>query len=738
MIARSVKSDSGRGGAAGAARSVRQPRPSAESGSDSGAPVPTGANSKLKREKREQRAARLQQQLAASAATTSGSTTSAGNSSAPGMLAVLIVGADKVERIRDSMSSVGWWDKKMRVHRLVSSGGSSGTASLQALSAAASSSKAVKRAPDNGLRAIELNHPNSVAAIRACVASIQAGADAKATDSLLPAKLAAALRDGTVRLEPNFAPPPPPPSKISTKLSVAPVSTSAASDSTARSSSMEVRWLPKTSHVTVLPKTAVAPIEPSSVRPTLPTALLGKLCPGLHAFRYIELFAGIGGFRLALNALGGECVFSSEIDVHACNCYEANYGEVPSGDIRYIEAHDIPPHDLISAGFPCQPFSTIGRRAGFSDDRKGSERGQLFWHIIRIIDHHHPKAVLLENVPGLVTLEDGSALEIVCSAVSGAGRGYTVSWHIVDSGLLLPQARKRVYIIGIRNDIAKGTTVPLAAAPSAPAPAPSSAADAEADDAEEDEGDEGEDAEDGGDGLERKSDHKTPPPPVSFGSGTKPPAAKPAAPSARPLGLKHVQLQPPANWRITFPPFVPNLQRALREVLEPVSATTNALVLGETQWYRVRALANYREHPTRRVARLDVPGATLISSYRTSLLRHSQLVPHPLLPDSPLHAEPRPKLTSVGSAMSVLPPPRWLTGRECARMQGFPEWFRVTSIGARNFYRAIGNAVSPPAVAMVAGALMCAVEHGYDLSVSLLFILVSRFCGSDVSTQGCV
>ena len=140
---------------------------------------------------------------------------------------------------------------------------------------------------------------------------------------------------------------------------------------------------------------------------------LGSFAAGLAAaarpashgsFRYVELFAGIGGFRVALDVLGGRCVFASEIDRFARQSYEANHkGERPAGDITAIAASSVPPHDLLTAGFPCQPFSFSGKRGGFGDPR-----GTLFVEIVKLARHHRPKALLLENVRGLLGHDGGA------------------------------------------------------------------------------------------------------------------------------------------------------------------------------------------------------------------------------------------------------------------------------------------------------------------------------------------
>jgi DNA (cytosine-5)-methyltransferase 1 len=163
-------------------------------------------------------------------------------------------------------------------------------------------------------------------------------------------------------------------------------------------------------------------------------------------FRFIDLFAGIGGMRLAFQKAGGECVFSSEWDQFAKKTYESNFGEVPFGDITEIDERDIPKFDIVAAGFPCQPFSTIGKRQGFEHKTQGT----LFYDVARIIAHHRPKAFLLENVSGLVTHDKGNTLSTIIETLEELN--YTVSFKILDSADFgVPQKRQRIYIVGFNN-----------------------------------------------------------------------------------------------------------------------------------------------------------------------------------------------------------------------------------------------------------------------------------------------
>lgn len=159
---------------------------------------------------------------------------------------------------------------------------------------------------------------------------------------------------------------------------------------------------------------------------------------------FIELFAGIGMFRLAGEAVGARCVFSSEIAPPACAVYEQNFHERPSGDISQFPADHIPCHDILTAGFPCQSFSCAGPQRSFADDR-----GLLFFEICRVLRTKKPKAFLLENVANIVHMEEGCVFATITSALRGCG--YAVTHRVVDSALVVPQRRRRVYIVGFLN-----------------------------------------------------------------------------------------------------------------------------------------------------------------------------------------------------------------------------------------------------------------------------------------------
>lgn len=166
-------------------------------------------------------------------------------------------------------------------------------------------------------------------------------------------------------------------------------------------------------------------------------------------FTFIDLFAGIGGFRMALQNVGGECLFSSEWDESAQKTYYENYGDVPFGDITKIDPNFIPDFDVLTGGFPCQPFSSIGKREGF----RHRTQGTLFFYIAEIIRVKHPRAFILENVPGLLTHEEGKTYETIMDVLQNE-LNYKVYPKVLNSADFgVPQERKRLYFIGFRNDI---------------------------------------------------------------------------------------------------------------------------------------------------------------------------------------------------------------------------------------------------------------------------------------------
>ncbi|MGO5473327.1 DNA cytosine methyltransferase [Streptococcus hyointestinalis] len=167
-----------------------------------------------------------------------------------------------------------------------------------------------------------------------------------------------------------------------------------------------------------------------------------------YKLTFIDLFAGVGGIRKGFEDDNTQCVFSSEWDKFSSKTYEANYGEVPAGDITQINEEDIPRHDVLLAGFPCQPFSNIGKREGFGHETQGT----LFFDVLRILKYHMPKMFLLENVPGLLTIQKGETFKIILENLESLG--YSVFYDVLDAqNFGLSQVRKRVVIVGFHPDL---------------------------------------------------------------------------------------------------------------------------------------------------------------------------------------------------------------------------------------------------------------------------------------------
>jgi DNA (cytosine-5)-methyltransferase 1 len=175
-------------------------------------------------------------------------------------------------------------------------------------------------------------------------------------------------------------------------------------------------------------------------------------------FKFIDLFAGIGGIRLAYQKNGGKCVFSSEWDKFSKQTYEANFGEVPFGDITKISEKEIPDHDILLGGFPCQPFSiagvskkkSLGRQHGFLDKTQGT----LFFDIARIIKHKKPKAFMLENVKNLVSHDKKKTFKVITETLTELG--YSLHYKVLDGKYYVPQHRERIIIVGFKKSDFKG------------------------------------------------------------------------------------------------------------------------------------------------------------------------------------------------------------------------------------------------------------------------------------------
>ena len=165
--------------------------------------------------------------------------------------------------------------------------------------------------------------------------------------------------------------------------------------------------------------------------------------------KFVDACCGIGSFHHSLTKQGMECVLACDVDPIARATYEANHGVKPEGDLYEVHIAAIPPFDILCAGFPCQPFSNAGQHKGFEDTR-----GTIFFQLMKWVDHHHPKYVVFENVPALVTHDGGNTFKTICSTMQDAG--YTIAHKVIRcSDYGIPQMRKRVLLIGVRGGSAE-------------------------------------------------------------------------------------------------------------------------------------------------------------------------------------------------------------------------------------------------------------------------------------------
>ena len=167
-----------------------------------------------------------------------------------------------------------------------------------------------------------------------------------------------------------------------------------------------------------------------------------------YPLRFVDLFAGLGGFHVALRRLGHHCVFASELDQQLRDLYDKNFMVTLAGDIRSIDVEDIPAHDLLCAGFPCQPFSKAGDQSGLDHPRWGD----LFFHILRIVQHHKPRYVILENVPNFERHDRGRTWEQ--AAMLRQAEGYDIDQKRLSPHRFgIPQIRERIFIVGDRDGL---------------------------------------------------------------------------------------------------------------------------------------------------------------------------------------------------------------------------------------------------------------------------------------------
>jgi DNA (cytosine-5)-methyltransferase 1 len=167
----------------------------------------------------------------------------------------------------------------------------------------------------------------------------------------------------------------------------------------------------------------------------------------LQGYTFIDLFAGLGGFRLALESLGARCVFASENNAAVARVYARNFGDTPAGDITQIDPQSIPNHDILCGGFPCQAFSISGKQRGFADTR-----GTLFFNVASIVQAKRPKILFLENVKNIVTHDSGNTMQVIKATLCELG--YTLFYKVLSASHYgVPQKRERVYMVAFRKDL---------------------------------------------------------------------------------------------------------------------------------------------------------------------------------------------------------------------------------------------------------------------------------------------
>ena len=462
--------------------------------------------------------------------------------------------------------------------------------------------------------------------------------------------------------------------------------------------------------------------------------------PPLPNFSFIDIFAGVGGFRVGLEAVGGRCVWSCEIDYAARAAYGANHGVIPYHDVRRADPSLVPPFTVLTAGFPCQDFSTLGKQKGLQGDK-----GALFFEVIRFLRTHQPDVAFLENVRGLVTMEGGAVFARVIQEL--VDQGYTVRHKLINSSILVPQYRNRVYIIAFR-DAAAAARFEF---PQLPELAPAKRV------AERR----------GKDTTAAKAKRKE-----RRKAAARQKAAEEAAVAA---GLDPSEATAaPVKSRVKTLDQRPH-PRIMAEILEPKDDPflVQHYLLAAAAWRRVRTSKTVARYGLMgRLVQLNGIGDTLLSSYRLNAHSFAQFVPmHELKPGLLRSSERRahgasskggdkdnsgsgsgsgsgngsgngsgPSVPEEGGAEAktaseggagaadstesmtprekelhmtdgtVRVRPRWLTPRECHRMMGFPEDYRVHPNDAKA-YSQMGNAVTPPIIALLGGHIMAALQQ---------------------------
>ena len=283
-------------------------------------------------------------------------------------------------------------------------------------------------------------------------------------------------------------------------------------------------------------------------------------------FLFAELFAGIGGFRLGLEAVGGCCVLMAEQDPWCHLTVKRNFADdrcIIASDVTQLHAADVPPHHILTAGFPCQSFSSLGARRGLADETNGA----LIWHVLRLARRCRPAALLLENVRGLLTIDEGETVAKIVEAISSIG--YAVDYRVIDSSPLVPQHRDRVYFVAVRRDVLsrlRGASRDGAAAGAGAAGATARATEAAAENSD-------------------------------------------------------------ASFAFPFPLPLPQLDRRVRDILEADADVDARFTLDTDKWNKVSSSTYFAKFPEARLCALDGVAQTVGSSYKRGWQLYTQFVP---------------------------------------------------------------------------------------------------------------
>lgn len=413
-----------------------------------------------------------------------------------------------------------------------------------------------------------------------------------------------------------------------------------------------------------------------------PSVAMSTACAETEApsarFTFAELFAGIGGFRVALDSLGGRCVFASEIDGDACKSYVQNFGELPCGDITEILEENIPPHDILVGGFPCQSFSRLGSQRGITAD-------PLFFEVVRVASARRPKALILENVPNLVRLAEGHMLHLMLGALHRAG--YVTRVQVISSVRLAPQCRERLFIVAIRDDLTAAAS--LFRWPRLPRVRAT---------------------------FPRLSDALEP-----LSKGTRRAYELSEAQWCKVTASHEYQRCP--RWRIAQLDGV--AARTLRGTYRSSYARFSEFVDELGAWRGEQIKETQVEKQAEKQAETRAGEQDSISVTSQAEDRH--------MPDSRDTTEEEEKEKKRRSKHgSPTPRPRFFTEREALRLQGFPEAFELR--GTKPYVQ-VGNAVCPLVVSAVASELLAALEAEDTGSAGRTADRATRAAGStDVNT----